>query len=731
MEEYDRADARAYNSGNNLFSEPSDGKLFYHKLSGGDYYKGAVISDSDWDRIIIGVAKYSSSGTHVLNSERLYSVGATGYGSVNFKNPSAVAVTYYDSDEICVYVADQLNNRVQRFLINLDNGSVRGWSSLAAGSFNYPSDVEVDHKNDLSPGNDELWVADTRNNRIVRMNYSGSILDCYGTIKTGTEGTAGNIKSPKSLSLFRYMDEVYNHTIVVSDNGNKKLVSLNYNGGIFTQECNIPYPNPSVISCVQFDQASANVYAVDKLNSKIYKYMYRPVNIAKLELCGEYGSYGTGNHQLKHPVSIHPIVPMETSPNYYRGANFVGIIEEWTDLSGLKVGYEGVDILDINVATTPEQHRMDFSYKIPSGIGYITETIKTGTENLLTVLNNEIFQATNRSGHWNGDYDPNSSSDDFMEPGIYTLEAKIVSYWDLEDYKTTQRNFYILPGGPFAPLPYTTSFGSSFSDYWEKDFSWRVRTTNDYGPHTGTYHVVMSAITDIIPIHNTNWAYLKVGFQNTQDQHELSFWWKDFGDENHSEDAIYFSDNAGNDWKKVYQLYPESNSDNVWRKVTLDIDELCSANALSQSNRFCIRFSQRDDRTVDHNDGIAFDDVSVSKITLKSSQIEEISVDNLTAENNSQNRRIENYPNPFNTTTTIHYFLDEDCNVAIEVFDISGQKVAILGNTFYNKGDLNIIWDGKSSKGITMPNGTYFCRLHISGKKQNKVLISSPILKVN
>src|SRR3989304_8825766 len=156
-------------------------------------------------------------------------------------SPSAVAITYYDPDEVCLYVADKANNRIQRCILNLGTGATRLWSSLATNQLKSPSDIEIDHKNDLSPGNDELWVADSRNNRIVRMNHSGSILDSYGTIKTGTEGTPGDIKYPKSLSLYRYLDEIYSHTMVVSDNGNGRLVVLEYDGSTFSEAYSLSY----------------------------------------------------------------------------------------------------------------------------------------------------------------------------------------------------------------------------------------------------------------------------------------------------------------------------------------------------------------------------------------------------------------------------------------------------------------------------------------------------------
>jgi hypothetical protein len=91
----------------------------------------------------------------------------------------------------------------------------------------------------------------------------------------------------------------------------------------------------------------------------------------------------------------------------------------------------------------------------------------------------------------------------------------------------------------------------------------------------------------------------------------LTFWWKDFGDETHTQDGIYFSSNGGSSYVKVYSLTPGSYSDNTWRTFTLDVDALASANGLGLTSTFIIKFQQYDDYPV-ATDGFAFDDISVT-----------------------------------------------------------------------------------------------------------------------
>lgn len=71
----------------------------------------------------------------------------------------------------------------------------------------------------------------------------------------------------------------------------------------------------------------------------------------------------------------------------------------------------------------------------------------------------------------------------------------------------------------------------------------------------------------------------------------------------------------------------------------------------------------------------------------------------------------QNFPNPFNPTTSITYALPKAEYVTMYVYDISGQQIAELVNNYQNPGTYNVTWNGKNSVGKTVSSGIYFYKV--------------------
>ncbi|MBI5168223.1 MAG: S8 family serine peptidase [Candidatus Eisenbacteria bacterium] len=173
-------------------------------------------------------------------------------------------------------------------------------------------------------------------------------------------------------------------------------------------------------------------------------------------------------------------------------------------------------------------------------------------------------------------------------------------------------NFSIVLSTGYASLPYSTSFDSGVLDaYWSTfvTASGRVQLLTTNTPHSGARHMVMDC--SVANNYSVAAADLKLNLSGVT-QANLSFWWKDFGDETQTQDGIYFSNNGGTTFTKVYSLAPASFSNNTWRNVVLDVDALAATAGLALNGTFVVRFEQYDNQPVSGADGMAFDDISVT-----------------------------------------------------------------------------------------------------------------------
>ena len=73
------------------------------------------------------------------------------------------------------------------------------------------------------------------------------------------------------------------------------------------------------------------------------------------------------------------------------------------------------------------------------------------------------------------------------------------------------------------------------------------------------------------------------------------------------------------------------------------------------------------------------------------------------------------YPNPFAETTTINIQNDVQQHVQLDVYNLLGQRVAELMDKDLQLGDYALTWNGMSSNGTPLTQGTYFLRLNANG----------------
>ncbi len=81
-------------------------------------------------------------------------------------------------------------------------------------------------------------------------------------------------------------------------------------------------------------------------------------------------------------------------------------------------------------------------------------------------------------------------------------------------------------------------------------------------------------------------------------------------------------------------------------------------------------------------------------------------------------RLYQNFPNPFNAETVMHYSLDRSAFVTVEVFNIVGRSVKLLHTGFQTAGGYSISWNGRDTYNGEVGSGIYFIRLSADNRTE-------------
>jgi hypothetical protein len=80
--------------------------------------------------------------------------------------------------------------------------------------------------------------------------------------------------------------------------------------------------------------------------------------------------------------------------------------------------------------------------------------------------------------------------------------------------------------------------------------------------------------------------------------------------------------------------------------------------------------------------------------------------------------KLSNHPNPFNPSTTIEFSVQNDSEVELVVYNITGQKINTLVHNEFIQGDQSVVWNGEDEKGNTVSSGVYLYILNVNGKTE-------------
>lgn len=78
----------------------------------------------------------------------------------------------------------------------------------------------------------------------------------------------------------------------------------------------------------------------------------------------------------------------------------------------------------------------------------------------------------------------------------------------------------------------------------------------------------------------------------------------------------------------------------------------------------------------------------------------------------------QNYPDPFNSSTTISFSVKQDGVVRLSVYNILGSRVAVILDSYRPAGDYSVKFSGNN-----LPGGVYFYKLESGGMILTKKFI--------
>ncbi|HEX4838574.1 MAG TPA: SMP-30/gluconolactonase/LRE family protein [Solirubrobacteraceae bacterium] len=224
------------------------------------------------------------------NGEYIRQWGSVGTGQGQFKTPSGIALNAGGLNSEEVYVTDSGNNRVQTFTLTGSYAGTFGSEGTGNGQFKGPQDIA----SAMFERTDFPHVADGGNNRVEEFEQEGYFGTVYVT-KFGSEGTSeGQFKEPKGIAVDGATNNVW-----VADTSNNRLEEFS-SGGTFIRAAgsegtgNGQLKKPQGVAV----DPKGDVWVADTGNNRIEEFTASGVYMSKG------GSVGTGNGQFKEPKGI-------------------------------------------------------------------------------------------------------------------------------------------------------------------------------------------------------------------------------------------------------------------------------------------------------------------------------------------------------------------------------------------------------------------------------------------
>ncbi|MGE5680661.1 MAG: T9SS type A sorting domain-containing protein, partial [Bacillota bacterium] len=83
----------------------------------------------------------------------------------------------------------------------------------------------------------------------------------------------------------------------------------------------------------------------------------------------------------------------------------------------------------------------------------------------------------------------------------------------------------------------------------------------------------------------------------------------------------------------------------------------------------------------------------------------------------------QNFPNPFNPSTTISYALPVETRVVLKIYSVDGREVRTLVNENQSAGYRSSVWDGRDNAGQNVSTGIYLYKIQAGNQVLNRKML--------
>lgn len=276
------------------------------------------------------------------------------------------------------------------------------------------------------------------------------------------------------------------------------------------------------------------------------------------------------------------------------------------------------------------------------------------------------------------------------------------AYGDTVTYYFTAYDKAVLPNRGQSDA-YTFIVG--FEDF-ESGIPYWNTSPNGWGIDKTFYYSGQSSINDSPTMQYTINRDVSIAMNfgidlSNSDHAALSFYTKYFLEINHDFGYIEVSADGGFSWTRVGSAINGVNG--LWKQQTVSLSHFCGAGNTDVRIRFRM--------ISDANAGPPFmgwfiDDIQITEgkdVTAVSRETNVVMPEQYVLH--------QNFPNPFNPTTTIQFELPTSNKAALKIYNLRGELVRTLLEEQLNAGIHRAMWDGNDNTGRRQSSGVYFYKL--------------------